>query len=211
MIGAFHQPIGVVADVSVLMSLPEREFSAGLAEVIKYGLIRDHEFFLWLEQHIDDLTSRQTEALSYAVERSCINKAEVVVVDETEKGLRATLNLGHTFGHAIETGLNYKNWLHGEAVGLGIIMAAHMSVLSGWLSEDDMNRIKQLLSRARLPEQLPKEIQYSDMRELMSVDKKVSDGRLKLVLLKAIGEAIVTDDFQEKNLQETISYFYNKV
>ena len=211
MIGAFHQPIGVIADVSVLKSLPEREFSAGLAEVIKYGLIRDHDFFLWLEHHIDDLNNRQLDALCYAVERSCINKAEVVAVDETDKGLRATLNLGHTFGHAIETGLKYKHWLHGEAVAMGIIMATHMSVLSGWLSEDDMNRIQQLLLQARLPEQLPKELQNTDMRELMSVDKKVSDGRLNLVLLKSIGEAIVTNDFQESNLQETISYFYNKV
>jgi 3-dehydroquinate synthase len=211
MIGAFHQPIGVIADVSVLQTLPEREFSAGLAEVIKYGLIRDHGFFLWLEQHMEDIKNRQVDALIYAVERSCINKAEVVVIDETEKGLRATLNLGHTFGHAIETGLNYKHWLHGEAVGMGMIMAAHLSVLQGWLSENDRERVHRLIIQAGLPSNLPQQLEGIDMREIMSVDKKVSHGKLKLVLLKAIGEAVVTDSFKESFLLDTISHFNSKV
>lgn len=211
MIGAFHQPKGVIADVSVLQTLAEREFSAGMAEVIKYGLIRDYEFFLWLEDHIDELNSKQLDSLSYAVVRSCKTKAEIVAIDETEKGLRATLNLGHTFGHAIETGLEYKHWLHGEAVAMGIIMAAHMSLLQGWLSNQDFDRIRILISKAGLPDQLPKELQGVDMRELMSVDKKVSHGKLNLVLLKSIGAAVVTDSFQESNLQKTITHYFNKI
>ncbi|MGK0297072.1 MAG: 3-dehydroquinate synthase [Gammaproteobacteria bacterium] len=210
MIGAFHQPVGVITDVNVLQSLPDRELSAGLAEVIKYGLIRDYEFFQWLEDNIDDLKNRQYDALSFAIKRSCINKAEVVAIDETEKGLRATLNLGHTFGHAIETGLNYKRWLHGEAVAMGMIMASHMSFLQGWLNKDDMNRIQKLIAKAGLPKKLPDELLGTNLRELMSVDKKASHGKIKLVLLKSIGEAIVTDSFQESYLQETISHFYNK-
>ena len=210
MIGAFHQPVGVITDVNVLQSLPDRELSAGLAEVIKYGLIRDYKFFQWLEMHIDDLKNRQFDALSFAIERSCINKAEVVAIDETEKGLRATLNLGHTFGHAIETGLSYKLWLHGEAVAMGMIMASHMSFLEGWLSKDDMIRIQVLITKAGLPKNLPDELLGTNLRELMSVDKKASHGKIKLVLLQSIGEAIVTDKFQESNLKETISHFYNQ-
>ena len=174
MIGAFHQPVGVITDVNVLQSLSDRELSAGLAEVIKYGLIRDYKFFQWLEEHIDDLKNRQFEALSYAIERSCINKAEVVAIDETENGLRAILNLGHTFGHAIETGLSYKLWLHGEAVAMGMIMASHMSFLEGWLSKDDVHRIQMLITNAGLPKNLPDELLGTNMRELMLVDKKAN-------------------------------------
>jgi 3-dehydroquinate synthase len=210
MIGAFHQPCGVVADVSVLQSLPDREFNAGLAEVIKYGLIRDKEFFDWLENNMDKLVKRDPESLSHAVERSCINKAEVVAIDETEKGLRAILNLGHTFGHAIETGLNYKHWLHGEAVAMGMIMAAHMSVLQGWLKDTDFSRIQSIIKYAGLPDQLPGGLGGADIRDLMSVDKKVSHGKLKLVLLKTIGEGVVTDSFSEASLQETISHYNGK-
>jgi 3-dehydroquinate synthase len=207
MIGAFHQPCGVLADVNVLKTLPEREFKAGIAEVIKYGLIRDSEFFLWLEQKLDDLLSQQSDALEYAIERSCINKAQVVSEDETEKGLRATLNLGHTFGHAVETGLEYSHWLHGEAVGLGMIMAANMSMLMGWLSKSDYDRTVELIRRAGLPDRLPEQLKDVDLRELMSVDKKASHGKLKLVLLKSIGEAFITEEFDEEHLIQTINNF----
>jgi 3-dehydroquinate synthase len=207
MIGAFHQPCGVIADVSVLQTLPARELSSGLAEVIKYGLIRDGEFYDWLESNIDKLVNRDPDALEYAIERSCSNKAAVVSEDETETGVRATLNLGHTFGHAVETGLNYKIWLHGEAVGLGMLMAAHMSMLCGWLTEQTCERIRLLLIRAGLPVKLPAELQDTDIRQLMSIDKKVSHGKLKLILLHGIGEAIITDSFPESSLLETIDHF----
>lgn len=207
MIGAFHQPCGVLADIGVLKTLPEREFKAGVAEIIKYGLIRDSSFFDWLELNMDSLLSQQTEALEYAIERSCINKAEVVSEDETEKGIRAILNLGHTFAHAIETGLNYSQWLHGEAVGLGLVMASYMSKLQGWLSEDEYERIVSLMRQAGLPDKIPASLDVNDLRGLMSVDKKVSHGKLKLVLLKSIGEAIVTDSFDESNLSNTIENF----
>jgi 3-dehydroquinate synthase len=207
MIGAFHQPTGVIIDVSLLQSLPDKEFSAGLAEVIKYGLIRDRVFYEWLESNVDKLVNKDTAALEHAVERSCFNKAAVVSEDETETGVRATLNLGHTFGHAVETGLNYKLWLHGEAVGLGMLMAAHMSMLSGWLTVQAYERIRSLLVRADLPVRLPPELQNTDIRELMSVDKKVSHGRLKLILLEDIGTATITDKFQEDMLRETIDHF----
>ncbi len=207
MIGAFHQPCGVLADISVLKTLPEREFKAGVAEIIKYGLIRDSSFFDWLELNMDSLLSQQPEALEYAIERSCINKAEVVSDDETEKGMRAILNLGHTFAHAIETALNYSQWLHGEAVGLGLVMASYMSKLQGWLTKDEYERIVNLMRQAGLPEKIPASLDVNDLRGLMSVDKKVSHGKLKLVLLKSIGEAIVTDSFDENNLSNTIENF----
>ncbi|NNE38753.1 MAG: 3-dehydroquinate synthase [Gammaproteobacteria bacterium] len=207
MIGAFHQPCGVIADVGVLKSLPDREFKAGVAEVIKYGLIRDAHFFTWLEENIDELLAQQSYALEFSIERSCINKAEVVAEDETEKGIRAILNLGHTFGHAIETSLEYTFWLHGEAVGLGMIMASYMSNLMGWISDEDYGRIVRLIQRAGLPNKLPDQLQNVDLRDLMSVDKKVSHGKLKLVLLKSIGEAVVTDSFDEDVLTRTINTF----
>lgn len=210
MIGAFYQPAGVIADVSVLKTLPDRELSAGLAEVIKYGLIRDAEFYAWLEQNMERLINREADALEYAIERSCFNKAAVVSEDETETGVRATLNLGHTFGHAIETGLHYKYWLHGEAVGLGMLMAAHMSMLSGWLTAADCTRIETLLRRAHLPVAMPVEFGNADMRELMSVDKKVSHGRLKLILLRHIGEAVITSTFDEQHLLDTIRHFSHR-
>ena len=197
----------MLADIGVLKTLPEREFKAGVAEIIKYGLIRDSSFFDWLELNMDSLLSQQTEALEYAIERSCINKAEVVSEDETEKGIRAILNLGHTFAHAIETGLNYSQWLHGEAVGLGLVMASYMSKLQGWLSEDEYERIVSLMRQAGLPDKIPASLDVNDLRGLMSVDKKVSHGKLKLVLLKSIGEAIVTDSFDESNLSNTIENF----
>ncbi|MBF8268925.1 MAG: 3-dehydroquinate synthase [Gammaproteobacteria bacterium] len=207
MIGAFHQPAAVIADIKVLDTLPERQLSAGLAEVIKYGLIRDAEFFTWLEANIHKLKARDADALIYAVERSCLNKAAVVAADETEQGLRAILNYGHTFGHAIETGLDYQGWLHGEAVGLGMLMAAEFSRRLGWLTAESVGRIRALLEQAGLPVRLPQSLSTSMLRELMAVDKKSRQGNLFLVLLKAIGSSVVTGDFNNQYLLETIDSF----
>lgn len=207
MIGAFYQPKAVFADTSVLSTLPEREFSAGLAEVIKYGLIRDNAFYEWLETNIDVLMSRNGEALIYAIERSCINKAEVVAQDERESGLRAILNLGHTFGHAIETGLSYKHWLHGEAVGCGMLMAADLSMRLGLIDQEKVERIKSLLERAKLPTRIHKDIELKQMLENMKVDKKAKDGVLYLILLNDIGDATIISDYTEQALTETINHF----
>ena len=204
MIGAFYQPQCVLADTAVLDTLPDRELSAGLAEVIKYGLIRDLEFFLWLEQHIDDLLQRDGEALAYAIERSCRNKAEVVAADERESGERATLNLGHTFGHAIETGCGYGTYLHGEAVAIGMCQAADLSRRLGWLADADMERIVALLQRARLPVLPPQELTTERWIELMAVDKKNVDGKLRLILLERIGCATLPTGVDQSSLQTTL-------
>ncbi len=190
MIGAFYQPRLVLADIGTLDTLPDRELRAGLAEVIKYGLIRDFDLFEWLEANVERLLDRDPEALAFAVERSCANKAEVVSADETEQGERALLNLGHTFGHAIETGMGYGNWLHGEAVAAGTMMAAELSRRLGWLDVADVARVEALHLRAGLPvfgPRLPVE-RYLD---LMASDKKVEAGRLRLILLCAIGKAVI--------------------
>ncbi|NIP73242.1 MAG: 3-dehydroquinate synthase, partial [Gammaproteobacteria bacterium] len=204
MIGAFHQPRCVVADTAVLSTLPDRELSAGIAEVIKYGLIRDAEFFAWLEHNMEALLARDAAALAFAIERSCGNKAQVVAADERESGQRALLNLGHTFGHAIETGLGYGTWLHGEAVGAGMYMAAHLSVRLGWLDAAALGRIEALLKRARLPAGPPADLSARRILELMAVDKKVLDGRLRLVLLRGIGDAVVTSEFDAGALRLTL-------
>lgn len=205
MIGAFHQPRAVIADTTTLNTLPDRELSAGLAEVIKYGLIRDPAFFAWIERHLDALRSRDPEALAEAIRRSCENKAAVVAEDELESGNRALLNLGHTFGHAIETGAGYGNWLHGEAVGAGICMAADLSARLGWLDAADLERIRALIARAGLPTEPPPDLPPERFLELMAVDKKVQDGRLRLVLLKAIGASVVTDRFDPDLLRATLA------
>ena len=204
MIGAFYQPQLVLADTATLNTLPERELGAGIAEVIKYGLIRDAEFFVWLEQNIDALRARDPAALSYAIERSCRNKAEVVARDERESGERALLNFGHTFGHAIETGLGYGVWLHGEAIAAGMALAADLSRRQGWLSGADQQRIIDLLTRARLPTQAPAALDSERLLELMAVDKKVSSGKLRFILLKAIGHAVISADFDARMLQTTL-------
>lgn len=204
MIGAFYQPSCVLADTDTLATLDDRQLAAGLAEVIKYGLIREPGFFTWLERHMEDLNRRDTGALIEAIERSCACKAEVVAADEREGGLRAILNLGHTFGHAIETGMGYGSWLHGEAVGAGMFMAADLSRRQGWLSDADVSRIRELLVKARLPVQAPDAMTTDQFLDLMAVDKKVLDGGLRLVLLKAIGEAVVTGDFQTEYLRQTL-------
>jgi len=205
MIGAFHQPGCVVIDTDTLDTLEDRQLSAGLAEVIKYGLIRDAAFFEWLEANMAALMVRDKKALEYAIKRSCSIKAEIVAADERESGQRALLNLGHTFGHAIETGTGYGNWLHGEAVATGMLMAADLSARHDWISADVVERTKQLLRQAGLPTSAPGEMDESRFMALMAVDKKVVDSGLRLVLLKAIGEAVVTGDFRAELLHETLT------
>ena len=205
MIGAFYQPKVVLADIDTLDTLPDRELKAGLAEVIKYGLIRDREFFDWLEINMPRLLARDTEALAFAIERSCRNKAEVVIEDETEAGVRAHLNLGHTFGHAIETGLGYGEWLHGEAVAAGTLMAAELSRRLGWLTDDDVARIHRIHESAGLALRGPK-LGVERYLELMSHDKKVEAGKLRLVLLKRIGEAVVYGDAPAADIAASIEH-----
>ncbi len=204
MIGAFHQPECVIIDTDTLATLPDKELSAGLAEVIKYGLIGDAEFFLWLEQNMDSLMQRDSQALAYAIERSCADKAAVVAADEREAGSRALLNLGHTFGHAIEAGAGYGVWLHGEAVAAGMCMAADLSRRLGWLTPDEYTRIEKLIQRARLPTRAPKSLSGAQLREFMSVDKKVEAGKLRLVLPKGLGQAVITAEFPAALLNETL-------
>ncbi len=210
MIGAFYQPQCVLADISTLHTLPQRELSAGLAEVIKYGLISDSPFFDWLEDNIQKLLALNTDAIEYAVEQSCRCKAEIVASDEHEKsGRRALLNLGHTFGHAIETGMGYGNWLHGEAVGCGMVVAAEFSARLGWLSNQQVEKIASLISFAKLPTKLPESLSAEKIIELMAVDKKVKNGQLHLILLKDIGEAVLTSDFDDDLLFSTLIELHN--
>ena len=194
MIGAFYQPLMVIIDTLTLNTLPKREVNAGLAEVIKYGAILDYEFFEWLEQHIDELVALYPEALQHCISRCCQIKADVVARDETEKGDRALLNLGHTFGHAIETHLGYGNWLHGEAVSTGMMMAATLSEELGDISIADVSRLEKLLARANLPTVSPDTMQPEDYLPHMMRDKKVLAGKLRLVLLKSLGQAYVAND-----------------
>lgn len=205
MIGAFYQPKLVLADISLLKTLPARELSAGLAEIIKYGLISDYEFFVWLEENIDALMQGDQSALIYAVKRSCENKAFVVGKDERENSLRAILNLGHTFGHAIETAQGYGTWLHGEAVAAGMVMAADLSCRRGKISAEDLQRIITLLKRANLPVRSPANMTDEEFLSLMGVDKKVMDGRLRLVLLESMGKAEVTSDIESNLLHQTFA------
>jgi len=204
MIGAFHQPNCVLADLSLLDTLPEREYSAGMAEVIKYGLICDAPFFEWLESNIAGLMSRNTDLLEEAVYRSCVNKAEVVAEDEREGGRRAILNLGHTFGHAIETAEGYGNWLHGEAVSAGMVLAMALSLELGWLGADIYERGKKLLELAGLPTSPPENMDVDQFLQLMGRDKKVLDGRLRLVLLKGLGEAVVSSEAPEVTIAKVL-------
>ncbi|MGB9354893.1 MAG: 3-dehydroquinate synthase [Azonexus sp.] len=203
MIGAFYQPKLVLADISTLDTLPDRELKAGLAEVIKYGLIRDPEFFVWLEENIERLLARDRDALAYAVHRSCANKAEVVAADERETGERALLNLGHTFGHAIETGIGYGEWLHGEAIAAGTLIAAELSRRLGWLDAEAVLRIERLFVRAGLPVR-GAPLGAARYLALMRHDKKVQDGKLRLVLLKRIGSAVVSEEADEATIVAAI-------
>jgi 3-dehydroquinate synthase len=203
MIGAFYQPQLVLADTDTLNTLPDKELSAGMAEVIKYGLIRDLPFLEWLEQNMGKLLARDTTALQYAIARSCQNKADVVAADERESGERALLNLGHTFGHAIESGMGYGNWLHGEGVAAGTIMAADLSQRLGWISEQDVARIRRLFVQARLPAVAP-DLGEDRYLELMGLDKKVEGGKIRFVLLKNIGQAVVYGDAPADLLRQTL-------
>lgn len=204
MIGAFYQPQLVLVDIDTLSTLPDRELSAGIAEVIKYGMICDAPFMVWLEANIDRLLARDPEALAYAIERSCVNKAAVVAEDERESGRRAILNFGHTFGHAIEAVQGYGNWLHGEAVAAGMVMAAELSRLRGWLTASDVQRLSALLAKANLPQQSPADMTVENFLQAMSVDKKVQNGQLRLVLLHAIGDARIVADTSANLLTEAL-------
>ncbi|GMH44503.1 hypothetical protein BSKO_12455 [Bryopsis sp. KO-2023] len=211
MIGAFYQPTCVLIDTDSLNSLPDRELASGISEIVKYGLIRDAPLFEWLEENVEKLLNRDPEALTYAIDRSCVNKAEVVAEDELEGGVRATLNLGHTFGHAMETGQGYGVWLHGEAVSAGMVMAARMSEKLGWITPDIAERTEALLKRCNLPVMPPPDMTPDQFRSLMAVDKKVLDGKLRLILLKGpLGECVVTSDFDPAVLDATLDAFCGK-
>lgn len=204
MIGAFHQPEAVIIDTKVLATLPARELSAGLAEVIKYGLIGDADFYCWLEKHMEVLLQLNSELIAEAIYRSCQNKARIVNQDERESGVRAILNFGHTFGHAIETAQGYGNWLHGEAVAAGMMIATTLSFLQGSIDAGEVDRLGALLLKANLPVRAPGDISVEKFLDLMSVDKKVLDGKLRLVLLKSIGAATITDEVSPEDLGAAI-------
>jgi 3-dehydroquinate synthase len=203
LIGAFHQPAAVFADTDTLRTLPDRELRAGLAEVIKYGLIVDREFFDWLEANAAKLIARDTDAITHAVKRSCELKADIVARDEREQGDRALLNLGHTFGHAIESATNYATWLHGEAVAAGMLLAADMSQRLGWVSPADVERVERVLGLFGLRTDV-RELAADTIAEKMKIDKKVAAGRIRLVLLKAIGKSVVTGDYADVALHDTL-------
>ncbi|MEI6065908.1 MAG: 3-dehydroquinate synthase [Methylococcaceae bacterium] len=210
MIGAFYQPQCVIADADVLDTLDDRHLSAGLAEVIKYGLIRDLEFFEWLEANINALLARDKQALAYAIERSCLNKAQIVSEDETETGVRATLNLGHTFGHAIETGAGYGTYLHGEAVAIGTCQAADLSRRKGWLTDAEVDRIIALFKKCKLPTHPPEQLDSDRFLELMAVDKKNVNGQIRLILLSKIGVATLPIDVDKDLLIQTLNTYGRK-
>ncbi len=205
MIGAFHQPQCVIADTRTLSTLPPRELSAGLAEVIKYGLIYDASFFDWIEQNTEKFITRDNDYLAQAILVSCQIKADIVAQDERETGIRAILNLGHTFGHAIEANMGYGNWLHGEAVAAGMVMAADLSLKHGWIDEQVKQRTIKLLEQCSLPVKAPQSMSTTDYMDTMAIDKKTVNGRIKFVLLEALGKAIVTADYDPDLLQQTLS------
>lgn len=203
MIGAFKQPNVVMADMAQLDTLPDRELSAGLAEVIKYALLGDIDFLVWLEKHMPQLLARDPVLLAEAVYRSCAHKAKIVAADEHEHGDRALLNLGHTFGHAIESYLGYGEWLHGEAVAAGMVMAADLSQRLGWISTDDVNRVRCIMQQANLPTVCPA-IPVEQFMTLMAQDKKVLAGQLRLVLLKQLGQAVISREAEPEMVEQTI-------
>ncbi len=207
MIGAFHQPTCVLIDTLALRTLPQRELAAGTAEIIKYGLIYSESFFIWLEENIEKLIALDPETVTEAIEQSCAIKAEIVGQDEQEQGLRAILNLGHTFGHAIETGLGFGQWLHGEAVALGLLMACDLSERIGWLDNSIGKRLKHLLQTLTLPTTLPKNLSTEQILSLMKLDKKVLNDSIRLVLLRSLGHAVVTEDFLTDQLIKTLNTF----
>ena len=211
MIGAFYQPRCVLIDTDTLSTLPDREYASGMAEVVKYGLIRDADFFEWQERNVDALMARDGDVMVRAIERSCVNKAEVVALDEKEGGIRATLNLGHTFGHAIETGIGYGEWLHGEAVSVGMVMAADMSERLGWTDKSVARRTLDLLKKFNLPVDVPECMTVETCEKLMAVDKKAANGKLRLILLKGdLGGCVFTADFDKRMLAETLDAYAKK-
>ena len=205
MIGAFYQPQVVLIDIETLDTLDDRQFSAGMSEVIKYGLLRDRDFLDWLHNNMSDLMQRDKSLLMKAIHHSCEIKAEVVAEDEHESGVRALLNLGHTFGHAIETAMGYGNWLHGEAIAAGMVMAAELSQHMGWLSAKDVAYTRSIFKQANLPTKPPTEITQRQFNDIMAVDKKVLDGVMRLVLMKQLGKAVVTSKFDYQALQALLS------
>jgi 3-dehydroquinate synthase len=205
MIGAFYQPRAVLIDINTLQTLPARELSAGLAEVVKYGLITDQPFYRWLQEQMPRLLAREEAALAEAIERSCAIKAQVVAEDEREGGLRAILNLGHTFGHAIETAQGYGKWLHGEAVATGMLLALELSARRGWIADSEVKDFRELLLGMHLPIHPPQNMEADDFLALMSLDKKVIDGRLRLVLLQDIGRACIVDDVTGSELRDLLA------
>ncbi len=205
MIGAFHQPKAVIADTDTLKTLPGRELAAGIAEVVKYGLIRDVEFLGWLESNLGGLLACESATLTYAIKRSCEIKSEVVAADEREGGVRAILNFGHTFGHAIEAEQGYGVWLHGEAVAAGMLMAADLSHREGHIRTEDVCRVRNILEASKLPCLGPANMDVDTYLHRMAVDKKNIDSRIRLVLLKSLGDAIVTSNFSLTNLRATLN------
>ena len=200
MIGAFHQPNGVISDTQVLLTLSNREFNSGLAEIIKYGLLSNDDFFIWLELNLDALLARKADILKQAIHRSCQIKAAIVAEDEHDHGIRALLNLGHTFGHAIENALGYGTWLHGEAVAVGLVLAAKLSMSMGTLTQKEVTRIHELIKRAHLPSTIPSTISIEKLLKLMAIDKKIYNNRRRFIILIAIGHAQVTEQVTEEQL-----------
>ncbi len=207
LIGAFHQPKAVFIDTETLRTLPEREFNAGLSEIIKAALIKNADFFDWISQNIDALMARDKEALSIAIQRACSIKANIVAEDEKEMGIRALLNFGHTFGHAIENALNYGVWLHGEAVAMGMVMACELSVRIGWLDINSRDQVTLLLTKIGLPTTLPRKIKPKALETLLGSDKKILQNKMRFILLKKIGEAEITSDITPVMLQDLLLDF----
>lgn len=205
MIGAFKQPEQVLINTAVLHSLPPREFAAGMAEVIKYAILGDVEFLVWLEQHAEAIAAKESDILSEMIRRCCQMKADIVSRDETEQGERALLNLGHTFGHAIEAFLGYGDWLHGEAVAVGMVMAMQLAVSRGWLMPSDAERVKIILNNFQLPTQPPEHMRIGDFLPYMKTDKKVQHGRMRFILPRRLGHCVLADDVSEAELCQVFS------
>ena len=205
MIGAFYQPKAVIADTNMLNTLPDRQLSAGIAEIIKYALIGDTDFLQWLEDTLDVLLARDTTAMTQAIEIACKNKAKVVSADEYESNRRAVLNFGHTYGHAIEAAMGYGQWLHGEAVAAGMCIAARHSAILGWITQADVSRVVDLIARANLPTDKPPDLSIDDMLEHMRSDKKVLHGVVRLILLKRLGQAVIVDNYSSQSLRQAMA------
>ena len=207
MVGAFHQPQAVIIDVDTLETLNDREFSAGMAEVIKYGLLGNVDFLLELEKNVEAIMNRDKNLIIDAVYRSCEDKANIVAEDEFEHGKRSLLNFGHTFGHGIENILGYGTYLHGEAISIGMYMAAKLSELEGNLSVDDVERVKNILTKAKLPCNIEGEVSSENLIKAMSIDKKAIDGNIRLVLLRSVGDSFITGSYSQENFNKVVSNF----